>query len=324
MLTGNVLITGGAGFLGRGIIRRATEEQWPCNFTVYSRDETKQWELKHRYPNVNCILGDVARDFDRLMTVMVGHQTVIHAGAVKYIPEAEHNVFETCAVNIEGSRNVAFSAIAAGVRNVVGISTDKACQPSNLYGMTKAVMERMFSEANKMGNTRFTTIRYGNVIGSTGSVIPLFKRQIADKGCITITDMNMTRFWLSIDDAVGLIEYAVKNVDEVSGVTMISRCQSMRIFDLAQAIWDVEKPNSDLCVEVIGMRPGEKLHENLYSDQEAVRVFDTFDSNIVTLHPATVSAPSLRKDMSGYCSDNPISWMLFSDMVEAIEDAANV
>lgn len=322
MLSGNVLITGGSGFLGRAILRKARDENWPANFTIYSRDETKQWEVKHKYPGVRCVLGDVSHDLDRLTAVMQGHDTVIHAAAVKYIPEAEHNVSETIDVNIVGSRNVAIAARFAGVKTVVGISTDKACGPLNTYGMTKGLMERYFSEANRMGHTKFVTVRYGNVVGSTGSVIPIFKRQLQEDGEFKVTDNRMTRFWLGVNDAIELILWSHNSADEQPGSTFISRCPAMKIVDIAEAVWLMEGRKGDVPVTYTGIRPGEKLHEALFNEQEAPRVKAIGEMGYI-LEPATETGVRLPDRMS-YTSDRPFIWLTPDNMIALIKDAENV
>lgn len=322
MLEGNILITGGAGFLGRAILRRAERESWPARFTVYSRDETKQWELRHRYPDVRCVLGDVARDLERLVAVMQGHDTVIHAAAVKYIPEAEHNVFETIAVNVEGSRNVAMSARAAGVRTVIGVSTDKACGPLNVYGMTKGIMERLFSEADRMGSTRFVNVRYGNVIGSTGSVVPIFRRQADEKGELRVTDSRMTRFWLSVDEAIDLIDWAASSASCEPGRTFIPMCPAMKIDDLAAAVWEMAYPGVAPVITYSGVRPGEKLHEALFNEQEAPRVQRDGQHGFI-MAPATEPG-SLSPAAMAYTSDHPKRWLTRDEAIALIRDAEGV
>jgi UDP-N-acetylglucosamine 4,6-dehydratase/5-epimerase len=326
MLNGKILITGGSGFLGRAILRKAKEQKWDAKFTIYSRDETKQWELKHKYPDVTCVLGDVSRDLDRLTAVMAGHDVVIHAAAVKYIPEAEWNVYETIDVNIEGSRNVTISARAAGVGKVIGISTDKACSPLNVYGMTKAIMERMFSEANRMGTTRFVTVRYGNVIGSTGSVIPLFEKQIIEDGELKVTDSRMTRFWLGADEAVGLIDWAVSNSELYPGYTFISPCPAMKIVDIARAVYRMyykggTKEEEDDRITFTGIRPGEKLHESLFNEQEAPRTSRLPAGYI--LAPAT-NAGKTMPDRMMYSSEHPDRDIRIDEMIKLIEDAKEI
>src|SRR3990172_11612508 len=265
-LSGNTFVSGGAGYLGRAILRRAQREQWPCTFTLYSRDEERLWNAKDRFGKlVNCVLGDV-RDQHNLNIAMRGHKNVIHAAAIKFIPEAEANVFETVKTNVDGSRNVMRAAVRAGVERVVAISTDKAALPANTYGMTKVLMERMFAEANAWGNTRFVAVRYGNVVGSTGSIIPIFKHQKEKYGRVKVTDENMTRFWLSADEAIDLILLALARAEELPGRIFVPRCGAMYIKDLAQLL------AGGCPIDVIGIRPGEKLHEDLVNYQESPRV----------------------------------------------------
>jgi UDP-N-acetylglucosamine 4,6-dehydratase len=331
MFEDKTLLTGGSGFLGRAIIRRAAAQGLSHNIIVYSRDEMKQWELKQRYPDVTCILGDVARDLDRLIAVCTGVDTVLHLAAVKFIPEAEHNVLETIEVNIEGSKKIALAAIAAGVKTVVGISTDKACAPANLYGMTKAVMERMYGEfARRSRNTAFATARYGNVIGSTGSVIPVFKKQIEQYGEIRITDPEMTRFWFSVDEAIDLIEWAWKNAHAFPGATFVSPCPAMKIWDIAGVVWDMN--GGDRRVTVTGIRPGEKLHEALVNDQEAPRTAEYYNFSEeeemlglkgYIMYPATHTNVEGHLEQ-GYSSDHPIRWLSPNAMEQAIRDAETV
>lgn len=323
MLKGRVLITGGSGFLGRGILRRIRRENWPVTITIYSRDETKQFEVKRRYPEVTCVLGDI-RDRDRLDAVMVGHDYVIHAGAVKYIPEAEHNVVEAINVNVEGSLNVARAAVKAGVKAVVATSTDKACAPLNTYGATKMLMERMFAEANRWSSTKFTTVRYGNVVGSTGSVVPVFLKQIEEHGEVRITDPRMTRFWLSIDQAIDLITQAFEYEDPTGerGVTLIPACPAMTLLDLAQACWSISGRAGPVKTYESGIRPGEKLHESLFNEQEAPRVADR--GVHFTLYPPTWKNEFRPTQFTDYSSNEPSVWVTVEDMVAMIEDARQV
>lgn len=324
MLKGRILITGGSGFLGRGILRRIRKEKWPAQVTVYSRDETKQFEVKRRFPEANFILGDV-RDRDRLDAVMVGHDYVIHAGAVKYIPEAEQNVAETIAVNVDGSLAVARAAARAGVKTVVGVSTDKACSPQNTYGATKMLMERAFSEANTWSPTRFVTVRYGNVVGSTGSVVPMFLRQIRETGEVRITDPRMTRFWLSIDDAIDLIDRSIQyeTLEGVRGVTLVPSCPAMSLLDLAQACWKMSDKSGPVKVYEMGSRPGEKLAESLFNEQEAHLVGSGWDSGWV-LYPTLWMNPINPAGIDHYSSDSPLKWLSVEEMIAMIEDAKDV
>lgn len=321
-LRGKVLLTGGSGYLGRAILRRAKREAWPASFTVYSRDEAKQWDLQRKYPGTRCVLGDVSRNLERLIDVCQGHDTIIHMAAVKFIPEAEHNVFETIEVNINGSRNVILAAKAAGVRTVVGISTDKACAPANVYGMTKAVMERMFGEAARTATgVNFLTARYGNVIGSTGSVIPVFKRQIEDDSQVKVTDSRMTRFWLTVDQAIDLILWCAEEADKFNGSTLIPYCPAMKIDDIAKAVWAMNKAGEPNII-YSGIRPGEKLHEALFNEQEAPRI-TVIGQQGFALAPATTQGV-VMPEMMAYTSDHPSHWVTQHEMIGAIQDAESV
>lgn len=266
MLQGRIFVTGGAGFLARALYRRATRENWPATFTCFSRDDAKHVALRRRYPNIHCIRGDVAGDRDVLAGAMRGHELVIHAAAVKYVDLAETAVFDTVRVNVHGSENVAMAAISAQVRRVIGISTDKAALPVNVYGMTKAVMERILVEADRLETeTEFTVCRYGNVVGSTGSVIPMFKRQYQESGQVTVTDPAMTRFWMAADAAIDTIIEAAR-CKRGSTVIPVPQAASMRTVLEACGI-----PTT--MARVVGLRPGEKIHELLIHEQESVRCY---------------------------------------------------
>lgn len=277
MLTGNVLITGGTGFLGRGIMRRARRDQWPVKFTILSRDEKKQAECRAKYPEARYVLGDVT-DGSRLYLTMLGHDTVIHAAALKYIPEGEFNADECVRVNIDGARSVIDAARSAGVERVVGISTDKAAQPVNIYGMTKAVMERLFAEAADRSGHTFTTCRYGNVIGSTGSVVPVMRDQFTKDGFVRITDQYMTRFWMPIDDAVDTV---VQALSAAPGTVTIPDPMAASMHAIAYAVLgSMGEPmyptetgviEDDTRIHIIGARPGEKQHEDLLTHYELFR-----------------------------------------------------
>ena len=316
MLRGKVLVTGGSGFLGRGILRRATKEKWPAEFTVYSRDEYKQDVCRRKYPHARYVLGSIT-DTERLAITMAGHDTVIHAAALKYIPEGEFNASECVAVNVDGTRSIIKAARQARIGRVVAISTDKAVHPINVYGMTKALMERLMAEATTEGYTKFTTCRYGNVVGSTGSVIPVFLRQIREEGKVTITNPDMTRFWISVDEAVDLILLA-HSVDCAPGATVIPEPRSMRLGELASALVG-KYGTKGTRIEYIGMRAGEKLHEDLLHDQEALRTIAVEDHYqllpVGTRMPAGLSMPSTLS------SSSPKEWVTADKLVDMIEDA---
>lgn len=270
-LKGNVLVTGGAGYLGRALIGRALAESWDCSFTVISRDEQKQALLKKRYPDVRCVLGDVT-NFNSMRDVFWGHDIVIHAAALKYIPEAESNVVNCVDINVDGSRAVIEAARQAEVKRVIALSTDKAVSPLNVYGATKMLMERLFVEADlrsRPGATRYTPVRYGNVIGSTGSVIPAFLEQIKKGHPLTLTDPSMTRFWITHREATDLIIEAC-GVGEF-GITVIPNPKAMDLDSLIEACEAVVGHSAN--ITVVGRRPGEKLEEALVNEAESLRTF---------------------------------------------------
>lgn len=259
-LSGKVYLTGGTGTLGTALLERAQREGWGCTFTVYSRDEVKQARLRQRFPQHRFVLGDV-RDAGWLETTMRGHDLVIHAAACKRVPSIEHNSADAIKTNVNGSLNVARAAVSSGVPHAICISSDKACLPINLYGATKMAMERIWQQAGGWGDTEFHLVRYGNVIGSRGSVIPLFLRQAEAGEPLTLTDRRMTRFWLTIDQGIDLI---LRSLSLPSGAILVPAARAMSIVDLAECI----APGHPTCT--IGIRPGEKLHEMLVHSAEAL------------------------------------------------------
>lgn len=261
-LTGSICITGGSGFIARAIYRRASRESWPVQFTCLSRNEHAQDVVKQQFPEVSCLIGDV-RDKRRLLEAFSGCQTVLHAGALKRVPEGEIIPREVAETNIMGTMNVIDAAIESGVSRVVNISTDKAAKPINAYGIGKAMAERICSCASTP-ITRFTSVRYGNVVGSTGSVIPLFQRQLQESGMVSVTDPKMTRFWMSYDEAIDCILFALGE-DRVPGGVVVPRPRAMSLGALAACIAGDK-------VRVIGSRPGEKVDEELIHYQESIRV----------------------------------------------------
>jgi UDP-N-acetylglucosamine 4,6-dehydratase len=292
MLKGRVFLTGGTGSLGTALMTLAKSRNWPCEFTVYSRDEVKQSQLKNKYPRTNFILGDV-RDYEWLQIVMRGHDLVIHAAAYKQVPTAEVNAGEAIEVNVLGSRNIARAAVFNNIENVIGISTDKACAPVNCYGETKALMERIFQQACLWGTTEFHLVRYGNVLGSRGSVVPLFTEQSRRDGYVTVTDPNMTRFWLTLKDAVELVEKCFEL--NISGAILIPKCPASTMQTLAE--YFVEPEN----IRVVGVRAGEKYHEQLVNKSEAIHTDDIGTHYLV--YPAyTLHKGNLPKDFE-YRSD---------------------
>lgn len=266
-LQGNVLITGGAGFLGRAIMAQAKRENWDAHFTIFSRDEQKQDLCHRKFPAARYVLGDV-RDFEKLHLLCKFQDTVIHAAALKYIPESEFNVNEAIGINVVGTQCVIAAVRDTRVDRVVFISTDKAVEPLNTYGFTKALGERIFFEASQYSpEMKFVSVRYGNVIGSTGSVVPVLKAKALADGIVPITDPKMTRFWISADEAIALILWAHSGA--TTGSVTIPRPRAMRISDVATAV------APGVHQKVVGMRPGEKMHEKLLSLSESVRCIKT-------------------------------------------------
>jgi UDP-N-acetylglucosamine 4,6-dehydratase/5-epimerase len=254
----SILITGGTGSFGKQYVRTILERYRPKRLIVYSRDELKQSEMEHDF-HQDCMryfIGDV-RDRNRLIEAMNGVDFVIHAAALKQVPAAEYNPMECVKTNIHGAENVIHAALASNVEKVIALSTDKAASPINLYGATKLVSDKLFVAANNVvGNhrTRFAVVRYGNVVGSRGSVVPLFKKRMAEGADhLPITDERMTRFWITLQQGV---DFVLKNFTRMQGGEIfVPKIPSVRVVDLAKAM------APQLPLKVIGIRPGEKLHE---------------------------------------------------------------
>jgi UDP-N-acetylglucosamine 4,6-dehydratase/5-epimerase len=268
MLDGkNVLITGGTGSFGKKFIQIVLEEYKPEKLIIFSRDELKQFEMSQRwsakkYPCIRYLIGDV-RDKDRLIRAFHGIDYVIHAAALKQVPAAEHNPAEAVKTNILGAMNIIDAALFNNVKKVIALSTDKACNPINLYGATKLCADKLFVAANVYRgldrNTIFTIVRYGNVLGSRGSVVPFFKER-SKTGVLPITDPRMTRFWITLDQGA---HFVLKVLDLAKGGEIfVPKIPSMKITDLAKAI------APDCSHEIVGIRPGEKIHETLIGEDE--------------------------------------------------------
>lgn len=272
-----VLITGGSGTLGRAIIKRATEEDYGWDITIYSRDIFKQAIVKGLYPHIHTVMGDVC-NYSALHNAMAGMDIVIHAAATKVIPDSEMVPLSTMEINVMGSHNVCVAAMNLGTPIVVGISTDKACHPANTYGATKYLMEKIFVEYSRMGlSTRFHLVRYGNVLESTGSVVEAWRRAEAEKRPIYMTDPDMTRFWISPYQAVG---YVIEAMKQESGEVYIPKMKSTTIEQLAKYV--LENPGN---VKLVSMRPGEKVHETLLTLEEGD--FATEFDDYFVLRPTT-------------------------------------
>lgn len=272
-----ILVTGGTGSFGKKFVEIMLNEYHPAKLIIYSRDELKQHEMRvsgFDHPSLRFFIGDV-RDLSRLRRAMHGVDVVIHAAALKQVPACEYNPMEAIKTNILGSSNVIEAALDMGVKKVMALSTDKAVNPVNLYGTTKLAAEKLFVQSNSYAAgtvTRFSAVRYGNVVGSRGSVIPIFIRQ-RQSGRLTITDERMTRFWLTLEQGVRFVIRCTEQMH--GGEVFVPKIPSMKISDLAKAIAPEAK------IEVIGIRPGEKLHEVLIHEDEARSTVETEDMYIV-------------------------------------------
>lgn len=315
----SILVTGGTGSFGTRFIQTLLAEKKPRRVIIFSRDELKQHEMRLKGidgPNVRFFLGDV-RNEARLRRAFTGVDVVVHAAALKQVPACEYNPFEAVQTNVLGARNIIEAAIDAGVQRVVALSTDKAVNPANLYGATKLCAEKLFAQGNAYAAgspTRFCNVRYGNVVGSRGSVIPLFRRQ-RETGVVTLTDARMTRFWLTLDQGVQVVLRAIEDMQ--GGETFVPRIPSMRMPDLAAAL----APGCEQ--RVIGIRPGEKLHEVMVGEDEARNTKDDGDRFVILPARATWTLdkwdalPGLPEGFR-YSSDNNDDWLTADQLRELV------
>ncbi len=316
----SILLTGGTGSFGKHFCKTMIDKYHPKVIRVYSRDELKQHEMRQVFGEeyIRYFIGDV-RDSDRLKRAMEGVDMVVHAAALKQVPACEYNPLEAIKTNIHGAQNVIDAAIDVGVKKVIALSTDKAVNPVNLYGATKLCAEKIFIQGNSYSGprgTRFSCVRYGNVIGSRGSVIPLFEEQ-KKSGKITVTDDRMTRFWLTLDQAVELVIDSFCHMQ--GGEIFIPKIPTMRITDLAKAI------APDCEIDVIGIRPGEKLHEVLITGEEG-RNAVAFNGMYVILPNYTwwesqnyTRGQRLPEDFT-YSSNNNDQWLSIEELRSLIYD----
>ncbi len=265
-----ILVTGGTGSFGKAYVSNLLNSHNPKKVIVFSRDELKQSEMRNSFsndPRLRFFIGDI-RDKERLLRALSGVDFVVHAAALKQVDTGEYNPREFILTNVIGSQNVVDAAIDCGVNKIVALSTDKASSPISLYGATKLTADKLFTAANVYGansNTKFSVVRYGNVMGSRGSIIPVFQ-ELASKGLpIPVTDLRMTRFWITLDQAVKFVDETFSEM--IGGELFVPRIPSMKISDLVAAI----APNSK--IEEIGIRPGEKLHEEMISVDDSRRTF---------------------------------------------------
>jgi len=317
-----ILVTGGTGSLGRTFIPMTLEKYEPKKIIVFSRDEMKQWEMAKSFendPRVRFLIGDV-RDKDRLYRALNGVDYVVHAAATKIVPTAEYDPFECVKTNVFGAMNLIDACIDRGVKKIVALSTDKASSPANLYGATKLTSDRLFVSGNSYSGehlTTFAVVRYGNVMGSRGSVIPYFI-SIPDNGVFPITDFRMTRFMISLEQGVELIWHAFEDMN--GGEIYVKKIPSMKVTDIALAV------NKDAKLEEVGIRPGEKLHEQMIGVEDAPYTYEypghfKILPSIHEWHKDEQRISRGAKVQSGftYRSDNNNDWMEISELQSWLE-----
>jgi UDP-N-acetylglucosamine 4,6-dehydratase (inverting) len=327
MLTNKtILITGGTGSFGHTFIPMTLEKYNPRKIIVFSRDEMKQWEMAKLFKDdmrVNFLIGDV-RDKDRLYRALDGVDYVVHAAATKIVPTAEYDPFECVKTNVFGAMNLIDACIDKGVKRIVALSTDKASSPANLYGATKLTSDRLFVSGNSYcgsHSTSFSVVRYGNVMGSRGSVIPFFM-SIAKDGVLPITDNRMTRFMISLEAGVELVWHAFD--DMKGGEIYVKKIPSMKVTDVALAI------DANAKQEEVGIRPGEKLHEQMIGPEDTLYTYEYPEhfKILPSIHnwssdPERIGNGVRVKSNFMYCSDSNKEWMQVSELQDWIEKNRN-
>ena len=327
MLTNSsILITGGTGSFGHAFVKMTLEKYRPKKIVILSRDEMKQWEMQKLYENneiVRFFIGDV-RDKDRLYRALDGIDYVVHAAATKIVPTAEYNPFECIKTNINGAMNLIDACIDHNIKKVVALSTDKASRPVSLYGATKLASDKMFVASNAYSGehkTQFSVVRYGNVMGSRGSVIPFFMQE-KNNGVLPITDNHMTRFMITLEEGVNLVW---KTFDDMCGGEIyVKKIPSMKVTDLAAAI------DKDAIQKVIGIRPGEKLHEEMIGEDDSLYTYEYDDyykilpaiNNWSFSKKLIKSGKRVEKNFS-YTSDNNREWMSIETLQKWIKNNEN-
>ena len=324
----SILVTGGTGSFGNAFIAAVAARHKPRKLIVYSRDEMKQYEMAERfaqarYPALRYFIGDV-RDRDRLEMAMRDVDYVIHAAALKHVPAAEYNPFECIHTNVMGAENVVRAALRAGVKRVVALSTDKAANPINLYGASKLASDKIFVAANSLAGgdgTRFAVVRYGNVVGSRGSVLPLFRRLLANGAkSLPITDPRMTRFWITLEQGVDFVLSSLQLMK--GGEIFVPKIPSMKMTDLAGAI------APGVAQEIVGIRPGEKLHEVMITSDDARNTLELSDRYVIA--PAFPFWTRDHLDLNGaakvaddfrYASDSNGEWLTAESLGRMLESA---
>jgi len=307
-----ILITGGTGSFGHAFLPMTLKHYNPKKIIIFSRDEMKQWEMAKLFgddPRVRFFIGDV-RDRERLYRAFDGVDYVVHAAATKIVPTAEYNPFECIKTNVNGAMNVIDAAIDKGVKGVVALSTDKASSPINLYGASKLASDKLFVSGNSYAGehgTQFSVVRYGNVMGSRGSVIPFFM-SIANKGVLPITDNNMTRFMISLEEGVELVWHAFE--DMIGGEVYVKKIPSMKVTDIARVVAPEARH------EIVGIRPGEKVHEQMIGTEDAPYTYE-YDAHFKILpainrwsdDPARIKDGRKVSEGFSYVSDTNPDWM---------------
>jgi UDP-N-acetylglucosamine 4,6-dehydratase (inverting) len=317
-----ILITGGTGSFGNTFVPMTLEKYNPKQIIIYSRDEMKQWDMAMKYtndPRVKFVIGDV-RDKDRLERTLDGVDFVVHAAATKIVPTAEYNPFECVKTNVNGAMNVIDACLQQKVKRVVALSTDKASNPINLYGATKLASDKLFVSANSNSDTTSTTfsvVRYGNVMGSRGSVIPFFN-SLKETGELPITDERMTRFMITLEQGVELVWKAFD--DMLGGEIYVKKIPSMTILDIANAVL----PNAK--IKLIGIRPGEKIHEQMIGFEDAPHTFeyDSYYKILPAIHNWSNDSNRIKNGKKvdenfTYSSDNNKDWMQIADLAKWID-----
>lgn len=322
-----IFITGGTGSFGNTFVKLTLQKYNPKKIIIFSRDEMKQWEMRNIYSSekrLQFIIGDV-RDGSSLSKAMSGADYVVHAAATKIVPLAEYNPFECIKTNINGAMNVINASIENKIPKVVGLSTDKASNPINLYGATKLAADKLFIAGNnyfKKNSTKFSIVRYGNVMGSRGSVIPLFIKQ-SKNNLITITEENMTRFMISLEDAVKSVWDAFNDMH--GGEIYIKKIPSMKVVDIAKSI------SSKVKLKVIGIRPGEKIHEQMISIEDAPHTYEysNYFKILPSLHNLSKDKKRIKKGKKvskNFCynSFNNKNWMNINQLKLWIKNNKNI
>ncbi|MEQ7871407.1 UDP-N-acetylglucosamine 4,6-dehydratase (inverting) [Chromohalobacter salexigens] len=318
-----ILVTGGTGSFGHTFIPMTLEKYNPKKIIIFSRDEMKQWEMAKRFQDdhrVRFFIGDV-RDRDRIYRALDGVDYVVHAAATKIVPTAEYNPFECVKTNVQGAMNLIDACIDKGITKVVALSTDKASSPINLYGATKLTSDKLFVAGNSYAgghDTRFAVVRYGNVMGSRGSVIPFFM-SIRDKGTLPITDARMTRFMISLEQGVELVWHAFQDME--GGEIYVKKIPSMKVTDLARVIAPEAKQ------EVVGIRPGEKLHEQMIGSEDAYYTYE-YPEHFKILPAINSWDQDANRIKDGkkvpegfvYASDNNAEWMTDAELKSWIDE----